>query len=80
MIVRVIRKMETDRAHGVLVLPYWKSAVYWPLICPSGQFSSNVIDWFDLPTSKMYNTFCKMFGNADLRFRMLALFIDFRGS
>ena len=83
MVYRVIRKMEVDKARGVLVLPYWNSAVFWPLICPNGNFIVNIIDWIDLPTSRTYYVKCKsgkgIFGNVDLKFRMLAMFIDFKG-
>lgn len=33
-----IQKMIKDNAKGVLVLPYWKSAPYWPLIRENGCF------------------------------------------
>lgn len=82
LVVRVLRKMMTDRAKGVLVIPCWKSAAFWPVLCPDGKFISNVIDWFDLPTNKEFYTTCKngkgMFGNADLKFRMLALKLNFQ--
>lgn len=74
--------MRVDRARGVIVIPWWKSAVFWPVLCPNGNFISNVSDWIDLPTSKQYYARCKngkeIFGNVDLQFRMLALNTDFR--
>ena len=74
--------MIVDKAYGVLVLPCWNSAVFWPVLCPNGNFRKEVIDWFDLPTQKQYYVKCKngkgIFGNTDLHFRMLALKIDFR--
>jgi len=83
VILRVLRKMMTDRATGVLVLPCWKSAPFWPFICPSGgHFVSAVVDWLDLPTNKCFYTPCRngkgVFGNLDLNFRMFALKLDFR--
>lgn len=79
---RVIKKMIVDKAYGVLVLPCWNSAVFWPFLCPNGNFRKEVIDWFDLPTQKQYYVKCKngkgIFGNTDLHFRMLALKVDFR--
>ena len=52
LVLRVIRKMMLDRATGVLIIPCWKSAAFWPILCPDGNFIPSVIDWFDLPTNK----------------------------
>ena len=82
MIYNVIRKLEHDKGFGVIVIPLWKSAIYWLLVCPNGNFIPEVINWFDLPTSKENYVRCKtgsgVFGNANLHFRMLALNVDFR--
>ena len=82
IIHRVLAKMRIDQAFGVIVVPCWKSALFWPVLCPNGHFIPNVIDWIDLPTSKEYYVPCRsykgLFGNVDLQFRMLALLIDFR--
>ena len=82
VIYRVIKKMVTDKAYGVLIIPCWKSAVFWPFLCPSGRFRKEIVDWIDLPTEKQYYIKCKngkgIFGNTDLHFRMIALRIDFR--
>ena len=40
--MRVLRKMMFDQAKGVLIIPLWKSAAFWPI----------VIDWLVLPTSR----------------------------
>ena len=50
--------MVIDQAIGVLVIPYWKSAIVWPFICQNGSFVTDVFDWFDLPTKKHYNVRC----------------------
>ena len=82
IIYRVIKKMIVDRVYGVLVIPCWKSAVFWPFICPNGVFRNEIADWFDLPTERHFYVKCKngggLFGNTDLHFRMLALKVDFR--
>ena len=82
VVTRVLRKMMVDQAKGVLVIPLWKSAAFWPILCPEGQCIPNEIDWLNLPTSRNDYTRCKkgkgMFGNSDLKFRMLALKIDFQ--
>lgn len=78
---RVIKKMCYDKAKGVLVIPAWTSAVFWPLICPNGDFIHEVVDWIDLPNQRQFYTCCKngkgIFGNSDLKFRMLALMINY---
>lgn len=82
IIHQVIKKMHVEGASGVLIVPCWKSAAFWPLLCPDGQLIGNVSDWYDLPTEKQFYTPCKngigMFGNEDLKFRMLALKISFK--
>ena len=82
LISRVLNKVSTDCVGGVLVVPMWKSALYWPLLCHNGQFISAVIDWVDLPTNKECYVPCKngngIFGNENLRFRMLALNLSFK--
>jgi hypothetical protein len=54
IILRVIMKLACDHAHGVLVIPCWKSAIFWPFICPNGCFIKEVVDWFDLPTERHF--------------------------
>jgi hypothetical protein len=82
LIARVLKKMESCKARGVLVAPEWKSANYWPMLCgPVGVFRPFVKDWIYLPVNKHSYTPCingvGIFGNEDLRFSMMALYIDF---
>jgi hypothetical protein len=37
-------KLAYDHAHGVLVIPCWKSAIFWPFICPNGCLKIGLID------------------------------------
>jgi hypothetical protein len=47
---RVLRKVDSDRATGALLLPMWPGAQWWRHLCPDGRhFSPSVIDWFYLP-------------------------------
>jgi hypothetical protein len=82
IIHRVLRKMRTDRAKGLLVVPYWKSAIFWPLLCPDGHFIGEVEQIIDIPTQKEFYVRCKngkgIFGNVDLNFRMLAIKLCFQ--
>jgi hypothetical protein len=52
-------KLACDHAHIVLVIPCWKSAIFWPFICPNGGFIKEVVDWFDLPTERHFYIKCK---------------------
>ena len=54
IIYRVIKKMIVDRVYDVLVIPCWKSAVFWHFICPNGVFRNEIADWFDLPTERHF--------------------------
>lgn len=33
LIPKVIKYLEKCRCKGVLIVPYWSSAVFWPLVC-----------------------------------------------
>ena len=69
-------------AQGTLIVPVWKSAHFWPLLCSDGVHWSNFIHrWVILPNFP--NTFiaCKatnsIFGCKPLLFVSVALRIDF---
>ena len=83
LISRVLKQMILCHAYGVIVLPLWRSANFWPLLCcEDGYFIYNVTDIIDLPTNKSSYVPCQNgkdnFGSTDLKFRMLALRLDFR--
>ncbi|XP_063416792.1 uncharacterized protein LOC134699035 [Mytilus trossulus] len=85
LIPRVLMYMRQCKAVGTLILPYWPSASFWPMLCPFGDgFISEVVDSIDLPTYKNAYIAGKskkaIFGNVDLTFRMLALRMDFSSS
>ena len=61
LISRVLRKMESCRAKGILVVPEWRSANFWPLICTVyRQMQSFILDWMYLPTDKYFTRHVKM--------------------
>ena len=83
LVARVIKKMQNCKARGVLVVPEWRSANYWPLLCNvNGDFKQFVQDYMYLPINKRYYTPCKngsgIFGLDDLKFNMFALYITFK--
>ena len=53
LIIRVIRHAEVCKAKGTLVVPYWESTPFWPVLCPDGScFAPFVVAVCDLPLSK----------------------------
>ena len=53
LIPRVIRHAECCKAQGTLVVPWWESAPFWPLLCPKGgKWASFVVDCGTLPLSE----------------------------
>jgi hypothetical protein len=74
--------MRQCTAHGTIILPLWKLAKYWSILSPTGEeFISEVKGCIDLPTNKECYALGKgnksVFGNIDLRLRVLALKTDF---
>ena len=82
LVSRVLKKMENCKAKGILVLPEWRSAYFWPLLCANDrEVKPFILDWMYLPTEKCFYTPCKngigIFGTEDLKFNMLALYVNF---
>ena len=84
--------MQVCKAKGTLIVPEWKTAPFWPLLCnPArpGMFPDFVKDYFYLP--KSHDMFCPGYG-SDLfskkkstfsgtpKFNVLALKVDFSSS
>ena len=83
LVSRDLKQMQEQKARGILVIPHWPSASFWPLICSeTGGFVKNIIDWIDLPILKEFYTPCRngvgILETQDLKFRMLALDVNFR--
>ena len=43
LIARTIRHAQASRAKGTLAFPAWKSAPFWPILCPKGRHLANFI-------------------------------------
>ena len=53
LIGRVLCKIQQDDAKGILIVPYWPSAWWWPMLVNGhGQFAPHVRDWVELPNAK----------------------------
>ena len=81
LVERVLKKIQYCGVKGVLIIPEWRSASFWPLLCDDkGHFRSFVQDMIYLPTKKEHYKPCRngvgIFGNEDLKFNMLALYIN----
>jgi len=82
LICRSLSHMRDCMAVGTLIVPMWKSAQFWPLLCNDGvHLNPFVREWLFLPrrsdlfvAGRAKNT---LFGNKVLKSRCLALRIDF---
>ena len=81
LILHVLHHMRNCKASGSLVVPLWRSAPFWPMICPDGErFASFIVDWMELPTFEeayISGNCNSVFGNENLNFRMIALRVHF---
>ena len=81
LILRVLHHMRNCKASGSLIVPFWHSAPFWPMICPDGErFASFIVDWMELPTFKeayISGSCNSVFGNENLNFGMIALRVHF---
>ena len=79
-VVTCIRKMESDKCVGTLILPEWKSAAFWPLlVTEEGAYRDFIKSVYVLPCSgsiKQGRGNNGMFGKDPLAFRMIALRCD----
>ena len=83
MITRILRHMQNCRAVGTMVVPEWKSAPFWPVLCPNGSgFAEFVVDCLTLPNKP--DLFLSgvqhhsAFGRGALAFPVLALRLSFQ--
>jgi hypothetical protein len=42
LIIPVLRQFAIQKATGILMIPEWKSAKFWPVICPDGEHFLNM--------------------------------------
>ena len=82
LIVRVIKHFKECRASGTLLVPFWRSSIFWPILCPDGvHIASFVHDYRLFPYGN--NVIMKgkrknsIFGSSEFYFQLLALRISF---
>ena len=77
LIGRVLCKIMQDQAHGILIIPRWPSAWWWPMLVDGhGNFNSIVKDWVELPNAKdmfMPGIHMSTFDTGCPRWRVFAL-------
>ena len=81
LIPQLLKHMDHGQEYGMLVIPLWTSAPWWPLITKDGRHpESFVLDWIDIPQSR--NMFipakpgaCIFSGRPN--YRVLALKVSF---
>lgn len=83
ILLKVLRYMKQCGAFGTIIVPLWRSANFWPFLCPFGdRFIDQVVAYTYLPTNKTSflpgRSKKSVFGNIDLPFKVLALRMDFR--
>ncbi|XP_063416794.1 uncharacterized protein LOC134699037 [Mytilus trossulus] len=83
LVSKCIQKMKQEKSIGTLIVPYWRSAPFWPIlnfgIEGSQTFASFVVDSRLLSSSVVIRGRGKngLFGKTDTHFPMLALKIRF---
>ena len=83
-IVMAWKYFQICKARGVLIIPLWKEAVFWPCLCPDGiHLAKCVTDWVALPEfnsaatvkGKTYNS---MFHGLLLSFNFIAVYVNWQ--
>ena len=78
LIRKTIKHARDCKCRGVLFVPFWKSAYYWPLLTSDWHSYFEFVKYF-LVLDPFYFSpyFCKTPFKVFARFKALALYIDF---
>ena len=79
LLPKVLRHLQWSSADGTLVVPWWKTARWWPLlILPDNRFRSEVIDFLVVePKANMFIPGISMFSDQAPNFSLLLLRLCF---
>ena len=85
LLIKAINYAKTCKAQGTPIVPVWKSAHFWLILCPDGvHWDEFMKGCLPLPNWPKLVLKCKakntIFGNKQLTFAMVALRIDFTSS
>ena len=79
-VLRVLTKLESDKAKGTVVLPLWQSAPFWPVLQPSENCFTHFVKEFRLlPQLNVIvpgNGNNGIFSKIPLPFKLMAVKID----
>ena len=81
-IIRAWCHFELCKDKGVLIIPLWKGASFWPCICPDRiHLSKYVIDWVGVPEFHLAATtkgrsYNSLFHGEKLEFKLIALYVN----
>ena len=78
----VVKKIVEEKASGVLILPVWRSAPYWPLLFPNGQQADFIVNIkYFVSDRNIFVTVGRtkrgIFGNKKYNVKMMALCVRF---
>lgn len=79
LVAQVISKSLKEKAMGTLIIPYWKSAPFWPNIYDQQGFKSFITDYRIMSANilKKEKGNNGIFGKKDSKFSMLVAKIQF---
>lgn len=81
-ISNVVKRIESSHVYGALIIPFWKSAEFWPLIQSDGIFKPFIEDFitFNIPKDILQSGRCpfSLLGSSQYKGGMLALKINSR--
>ena len=82
LIIRVIKHLKECNASGTLIVPFWVTGVFWPILCPDGAHLASFVH--DYRCIERGNTIVmrgrsnnSIFGNDKTYYSILALRISF---
>ena len=79
LVSRVLCHAQACSATGTLIVPLWKSATFWPKICPDGHHLAPFVHaWYVFPFYKGLFQASLCGGNlGDANSKILAILFDF---
>ena len=82
--IRTWRHFEICQATGVLIVPLWRGALFWPCVCLDGtRLAKCIVDWVGVPefysaTTTKGRTHNSLFHGEMLDVKLIALYIDWQ--
>jgi len=78
LIIKTIKHLRTCKARGVLLVPEWQSAYFWPILTSDGKTFNSFVKTY-LLLDPYYLNFCNCDSVFDgfAKFRSIALLIEF---